>query len=291
METAEQVLEQLALKRKKIQLGILLVGAGILASLVVGMALRQLVAGIVILIAALLAHFFLVRRAVKRYDWEYQQALIRLGTCGDMEGLELEKAGGLSRETFLSLDMFPLHPAKDSLISRNCFKGHKEGMDLAGAEVTFHYPADEKKKNAVEFLSGTLFMTDTPAQNPKGDWLLLYRGLLNLEQEQANCREKGFRRLAQEEENDLNEKYRIYTRGEETVLPAALASQLNKTIREVGYPSAIRLGPEGAAVFVKNWFYTGNQRPKPNPTAQDLTRDIFPAQKELCRLFRWWIRG
>lgn len=290
MDTVEQALQQLSRRRKLIQGGILLVGAGILVSLAVGMGFKQMVAAIAILAAVLLAHFFVVRRAIKEYNQAYLQEIIRHGVCKEMENLVVARAGGLSREEFRGLAMFPLHDAADSFISRNCFRGRKEGMELIGAEVTFHYPVPGEKRQKYEFLSGTLYMTTTPAENPKGDWLLLSRGLLKQEQEQKYCQNSGYRRLPSDE-STLSEEYRVYTRGGEIALDPQLEKQLEKTIKEVGRPSAIRMSPQGAAIFVNHWFYTGNGRPPVNPTREDLTRNIFPAQRELCRLFRWWIRG
>lgn len=290
METVEQALQQLTRRRKVIQTGILLVGAGIVVSLVVGLAFKQLTAAIAILAAVLLAHFFLVRRAIKDYNQAYLEEVIRHGVCREMEDLMVTRADGLTRGEFRDLEMFPLHDAADSFISRNCFRGRKEGMELAGAEVTFHYPVPGEKRQKYEFLSGTLYLTSTPADTPKGDWLLLSRSLLKQEQEQRYCQSCGYRRLPSDE-SALSEEYRIYTRGGETALDPQLEKQLEKTIKEVGRPSAIRMSPQGAAVFVNHWFYTGTGRPPVNPTEEDLTRNIFTAQKELCRLFRWWLRG
>lgn len=290
METVEQALQQLTKKRKGIQVGILVVGAGVVAALIVGMVFHQLVAGIALLVAVLLAHFFLVRRAIKGYNADYVQEVIRYGVCKEMEDLVLSRADGVSREEFQNLELFPLHDAADSFISRNCFRGRKEGLELIAGEVTFHYPIKGDKRDKYEFLTGTLYMTTTPAQTPKGDWILLRRGLLNQEVEQRTCQKNGFRRLPSDD-SQLSQEYRIYTRGGEEALSPQVASQLEKTIKEVGRPSAIRLSPQGAAIFVNHWFYTGNRRPEPSPKVEDLTRDIFPAQKELCRLFRWWTRG
>lgn len=291
METVEQALQQLNRKRRTIQTGILLIGVGIVVSLIVGMVFHQLMAAIAILAAVLLAHFFLVRRAIKEYNQDYTLEVIRHGVCRDMDSQQVARADGITREEFQELELFPLHQAGDSFISRNCFRGRREGLALAGAEVTFHYPVPGDKRQKYEFLSGTLFLSSTPAENQKGDWILIRRGLLNQEQELAHCQKNGFRRLPTHEDRDLDREYRVYTRGGETEMPEQLVSQLEKTLKEVGHPSAIRLGPQGAAIYVNHWFFTGNGRPPVNPTAQDLTRDIFPAQRELCRLFRWWTRG
>lgn len=215
----------------------------------------------------------------RRYTRRAAAANLCFGLARDLEGFAYRASGGMDEAAFRAWSLLPLADGDRRLLCRNTFSGRRDGLDLAGSEVTFHYKADAGGTAGYRFLSGTLLTAET-GDRPGGDgWLLLNGDLTEEPELRRFLEEAGWRPAAA-----LGGR-RLFARGEQT--PGEdLLSRLSGLPESV---TALRLASGGAAAYLDRRFYTGARYPSARPTPERLRENTLPERDPVWDLFGWWL--
>lgn len=232
-----------------------------------------------VLLLAVSVVLLLMARQLGRQYARNAAANLCFGLARDLEGFAYRASGGMDEAAFRAWSLLPLADGDRRLLCRNTFSGRRDGLDLAGSEVTFHYKADAGGTAGYRFLSGTLLTAET-GDRPGGDgWLLLNGDLAEEPELRRFLEEAGWRPAAA-----LNGR-RFFARGEQTPGEDLLA-------RLSGLPesvTALRLASGGAAAYLDRRFYTGARYPSARPTPERLRENTLPERDPVWDLFGWWL--
>lgn len=233
----------------------------------------------VLLLAVSVVLLLMARQLGRQYARNAAAANLCFGLARDLEGFAYRASGGMDEAAFRAWSLLPLADGDRRLLCRNTFSGRRDGLDLAGSEVTFHYKADAGGTAGYRFLSGTLLTAET-GDRPGGDgWLLLNGDLAEEPELRRFLEEAGWRPAAA-----LNGR-RLFARGEQT--PGEdLLSRLSGLPESV---TALRLASGGAAAYLDRRFYTGARYPSARPTPERLRENTLPERDPVWDLFGWWL--
>lgn len=233
----------------------------------------------VLLLAVSVVLLLMARQLGRQYARNAAAANLCFGLARDLEGFAYRASGGMDEAAFRAWSLLPLADGDRRLLCRNTFSGRRDGLDLAGSEVTFHYKADAGGTGGFHFLSGTL-LTAEAGGRPGGDgWLLLDGDLAGEPELQRFLEEAGWRPAAA-----LNGR-RLFARGEQTP-PEDLLQRLSGLPEPV---TALRLASGGAAAYLDRRFYTGARYPSARPTPERLRENTLPERDPVWDLFGWWL--
>lgn len=233
----------------------------------------------VLLLAISLVLLLMARQLGRQYTQNAAAANLCFGLARDLEGFTYRASGGMDETAFRAWSILPLADGDRRLLCRNTFTGRRDGLDLAGSEVTFHYKAEAGGTGGFHFLSGTL-LTAEDGDRPGGDgWLLLNGDLAEEPELRRFLEEAGYRPAAA-----LNGR-RLFTREGQTP-PEDLLLRLSGLPESV---TALRLASGGAAAYLNRRFYTGARYPSARPTPERLQENTLPERDPVWDLFGWWL--
>lgn len=288
METIAQTHAKLTARRKR-TLILYVVQTLVYVLALVLLVLDHFTAALVLCVANLAVHLFVIRRLFAAYSDQVARASVLHGLCAPLEQADYQPKNSMTPEQFAALRLLPLRSGDPgALLCRSGFAGSGFGMRLTGFETTFHYPyTTPAGKTDYRFLSGTVLTADAlPQSEVRGDWLLLRRDLLDPQAEAEFAAACGYRPAGCADA--LNADWVLYTRGEDAALPAWLEKQLVQALQAADSLSAVRLAPDGAAAYLANRFYTVRTRVRELPPAEALQRNPLPERDAVWTLFRAW---
>ena len=249
--------------------------------------LNRYTAAVVLGGANMAAYFLVVRGQVKSYSDSVAKANVVFGLCRKLKEVSFLGRNGLDPDTFRVLEMFPVLEGKNSVMSRQSFKGEGYGLTIEGHEVTFHYPVNAGAGKDFRFLTGTLLTSRGGTAPGQGDWLLLRRNMIQASALEQFLREKGYKEAGIPAEV-LGERFQVFTKGNNKQLPGDLAEQILEDLGGIGSLGALRLTPQGAAVYLGNRFYTGTTKVRVLPTEEQITHNPLPERDKVWKFFRYW---
>lgn len=285
METFETARSKLLALRKRVQVLYLILAALYVVAFVC-LLLSYRMVGVVMALINVALYLFVVRRQAKAYEQAMAQACVRFGTAAPWQNVQFTPEGGPTQAEVEQLQLLPMHTGQNVLLHRNSFTATANGLTLQASEVTLHYPAKVGKRDSYRFLSGTLLTARHPANSAGADWLLVKKDGVDAEALQKFVQQCHYRVAAAPAE--LDEGYALYTHADSAAPPRTVARQVAKLSGLGQGFTALRLWPEGAALFLDKRFFTGRYRPRTEPEEALLRANGLPERDEALELFRRW---
>ncbi len=285
METIAETQSRLLKQRRQI-IALFVLHIALYAA-AIGLLFFSTPAGMCTGIANIGFYLLVLRPRMKHYETGIAGACVLHGICAPMQKAAFLGHGAVTPEEFTGLRILPLHKDKKALLSRNAFTAEYGGLRLKVSELTLHYPAAVGGRKSYKFLSGTLLVSRHEANHAEGDWLLLHSDLLEPSAQAGFLSDSGYSSA------DLSVKnfpLSLWRRGEEAELPAETVRRLQKLEKACPNLAAVRLEPDGAAVFLKGRFYTGHYRPNVTPDTALLEQNTLPERDEVLAFLRFWAR-
>ncbi len=233
----------------------------------------------------LLVYLLIVRRITGGYDGAMGEACVRYGIGSTLQELQCP-AEKLTQEDFTAWQLLPLLRGPNSLLCNRAFTGILDDVSIYGCELTLHYPKAHGNRTEYEFISGTLFTTNHPANGVNGDWLLLRHGLVDQNALRNFLQECGYRE--QSAPYALAKSFDLYTHVPENRLPTAMAKRFVQIAQQYKSIVALRLMAKGAALFLRNRFYTGKYPASVSPQLVLEDHGLFPERDPCWSLLHTW---
>lgn len=282
--TKEYHSELLSLRHKvRLSLPICIIAFSLTA--ILGVTLKLYTPASVVVAVIMILYFWYSRRIRSRYLEVLARSTIEHGLCRPLKGVQYRDKDGLSQAQFEALDMLPLQQEQNAFMVRHAFSGRLGGIELTGQEVTFHYAEMPGLRKTCRYLAGTL-LTANMQNGTRGDWLVLHENLLTDAALENFIQNKGY--VAVVAPDELEDKYLVYARQESEQLPEAMIGQIAELSALCGTLGAVRLTPQGAAVYLDRVFYTTSVYGKKEPVEADLRRNHLACRDTVMAVFRAW---
>lgn len=295
MDHVQAEWEKLAGLRRTVR-GIYLAHMLVYVLVLVLLAAKVQIPAVVLGVVNMLISLLYVRRRAVAYSDQATRLNIRLGLCAPLEDAACTGKDGMSQQDFTALQMLPTGSSKgDGLMCHNGFAGRGFGMELRGFEATMAYPYQgNAKRTLYRYLNGSVLTADgLPQGHQRGDWLLLRRGLLVDEAQRTFVQRCGYYSLTDPDaaEGALENDFYIYTHTPDAELPQHLRRRLAQLVQAAPDAAAVRLTPQGAAVYLQDQFYTVTIPLHYLPEPKQIAANPLPQRDAVWELFRYWAKA
>lgn len=199
--------------------------------------------------AAILCLFFSRRQSLLAEELLGEAQTVR-GLCSTMSDVTYRGRDLWSDGDFRAMALLPLGAKKGSLLCRHSFSARYQSRAVEGSEITLHYDVSGAK-NPYRFLSGSLLRGEGGGE---ADALLLRKGLLDPAAEEDFLSAWGYS-LSPLEDPALEKHFLLAYRSDEKLSEEQLR-RVAKAFKTTDHLAAVRLAPQGSAVFLARRFYT-----------------------------------